>query len=78
MEVILKDFTVDNAVILFSDNKSFSYKKFLYICAYIRKVNKDRPEVLLVSRETSLDMDTAKEISRYFNKLIWEKKSKVF
>ncbi len=76
MEVILKDFTVDEAVILFSDDAFFSHKKLLYICAYIGKVNKVMAEVLLVSRDTSLDMDTAKDISRNFNKFIWEKKSK--
>lgn len=76
MEVVLKDFTVDEAVILFSDSIYFSYKKFLYICAYIGKVNKLMPEVLLVSKETTIDMDTAKDISRNFNKFIWEKKLK--
>lgn len=74
MEVVLKDFTVDEAVILFSDSIYFSYKKFLYICAYIGKVNKLMPEVLLVSKETTIDMNTAKDISRNFNKIIWEKK----
>ena len=74
MEVILKDFTVDEAVILFADNMYFSYKRFLYICAYIGKVNKFMPEVLLISKSTTLDMDTAKDISRNFNKIIWEKK----
>lgn len=74
MEVVLKDFTIDEAVILFSDSIYFSYKKFLYICAYIGKVNKLMPEVLLVSKETTIDMNTAKDISRNFNKIIWEKK----
>ena len=76
MEVVLKDFTVEEAVILFADNIYFSYKIFLYICAYIGKVNKIMPEVLLVSKNTTLDMDTAKNISRNFNKIIWEKKLK--
>ena len=32
------------------------------------------PEVLLVSRDTSMDMDKSREIIREFNKRLWEKK----
>lgn len=78
MEVVLKDFTVDEAVLLFSDNMLFSYKRIIYICAYIGKRNKQMPEVLMVSKNVSLDMDTAKNISRNFNKIIWDKKLKLF
>lgn len=60
-------------VMLFSDNRFYSYKKILYLCAEAGKDNKISGEVLMVSREVSRDMEVSKTISRNFNKKIWEK-----
>lgn len=60
-------------VILFSDNRFYSYKKILYLCAEVGKDNKRSGEVLMVSKYISVDMENAKKISRDFNKKIWER-----
>ena len=60
-------------VMLFSDNRLYSYKKILYLCAEAGKDNEKSGEVLMVSREVSSDMEISKTISRDFNKKIWEK-----
>ena len=60
-------------IMLFSDNRFYSYKKILYLCAEAGKDNERSGEVLMVSREVSSDMETSKIMSRDFNKKIWEK-----
>lgn len=60
-------------VILFSDNRFYSYKKILYLCAEVGKDNERSGEVLMVSKYISVDMENAKKISRDFNKKIWER-----
>ncbi|MDZ5010980.1 hypothetical protein GNF77_19200, partial [Clostridium perfringens] len=63
-------------VVLFSDDIFYSYKKIIYFCAEVGKnISNDSRigEVLLVSKEISEDMDKAKEITRGYNKEIWEK-----
>ncbi|MBW6408879.1 hypothetical protein [Clostridium weizhouense] len=64
---------INNAVILFCDNKRYTYKKLLYLCGKIGKINTDLPEIILVSNTISEDMDKAKDLAREFNKKIWEK-----
>ncbi|SFC32526.1 hypothetical protein [Clostridium uliginosum] len=65
---------IDNAVVLFSDNGRYTYKKLIYLCGKIGKINSELPEILLVSNSVSSDMDKAKYLAREFNKKIWEKK----
>src|SRR5471030_585377 len=65
---------IDDAVILFSDNERYTYKKLLYICGQIRNLNSKLPEVLLVANNVSEDMDRAKNMARDFNKRVWEKR----
>lgn len=60
-------------IMLFSDNRFYSYKKILYLCAEAGKDNERSGEVLMVSRDVSSDMETSKIMSRDFNKKIWEK-----
>lgn len=60
-------------IMLFSDNRFYSYKKILYLCAEAGKDNEKSGEVLMVSKEISMDMELSKTISRDFNKKIWEK-----
>ena len=63
-----------NIVILFSDDISYSYKKIIYLCGCLKVNQKFLPEILLVSREISEDMDMAKNMTRGFNQSLWERK----
>lgn len=74
MEELLEYCNMDDAVVLFSDNERYSYKKILYICGQIRNMNLNLPEVLLVSNDESEDMEKAKNMARNFNKKVWEKR----
>lgn len=65
---------IDDAVILFSDDERYNYKKLLYICGEIRNMNLKLPEVLLVSNDVSEDMEKVKSMARDFNKKVWEKR----
>jgi late competence protein required for DNA uptake (superfamily II DNA/RNA helicase) len=72
----VKDTNDIDIVVLFSDDIFYSYKKIIYFCAEVGKnISNDSRigEVLLVSKEISEDMDKAKEITRGYNKEIWEK-----
>ncbi|ATD55911.1 hypothetical protein [Clostridium chauvoei] len=69
----LKAITELNIVALFSDNRFYSYKKIIYLCAEAGKNPEKHGEILLVSRDISNDMEEAKKFSRNLNKKIWEK-----
>lgn len=73
-EYSIKESNID-IVILFSEDKIYTYKRILYFCADVGKYMKDKKygEVLLVGREITEDMDIAKEMARGYNKKIWEK-----
>lgn len=60
-------------IMLFAENRFYSYKKILYLCAEAGKDNEKSGEVLMISKEVSKNMDIAKSIARDFNKKIWEK-----
>lgn len=74
IEELLENCYADDAVVLFSDNERYSYKKLIYICGQIRNINLKLPEVLLVSNDLSEDMEKAKNMARDFNKKVWEKR----
>ena len=74
IEELLEYCYMDDAVVMFSDNERYSYKKFLYVCGQIRNINTQLPEVLLVSNDVSEDMEKAKNMARDFNKKVWEKR----
>lgn len=61
-------------VVLFADEAFYNYKKILYFCADVGNNTNDKSigEVLLVARDISKDMDLAKDITRRYNKNIWE------
>lgn len=63
-----------NVVVLFADDIYYSYKKLLYLSGAININGDILPEVILVSKEVSSDMDNAKSMIRGFNKILWEKK----
>lgn len=78
MEDNLESSNIENAVILFSDDFRYNYKKIIYLCGEIGRINKNLPEVLFVSKEISSDMDRIKDFTRVFNKKLWERKLKIF
>ena len=65
-----------SVVLLFADDIFYNYKKILNICAAINSTNGELNEVLLVSKESSDDIDKARNIIRGFNKRLWEKNLK--
>lgn len=62
-----------NIIILFADDLYYSYKKIVYMCGAVNSYNSILSEVIMVSREVSQEMDKAKDITREFNKRLWEK-----
>lgn len=62
-----------NIIILFADDIYYSYKKIVYMCASLNNSREIKSELIMVSREVSQDMDYAKNITREFNKKLWEK-----
>jgi len=74
MEVSLEDSKIEEVIILFADDNNYSYKKLMYICGNIGRINNTLPEVLFVSKEITEDMDKVKDMAREFNKMIWEKR----
>ena len=73
-EELLECCYIDDAVVLFSDNEIYNYKKLLYMCGQMGSINSKLPEVLFVSNDESEDMDKAKSMARNFNKKVWEKR----
>lgn len=73
---LLKCDTIDDSIVLFADDYRYTYKKFIYICGYLRKINKGFSEMLLVSNNISQDIEKAKVMAREFNKKVWEKNLK--
>ncbi|MBQ6820056.1 MAG: hypothetical protein IJO26_02010 [Clostridium sp.] len=70
----IKDTNV-NIIVLFAEDNFFNYKKIIYLCGEVskRKVEDDyQREVVLVSKDTSKDMDKAKDIARRYNKNKWQ------
>lgn len=63
-----------NVVILFSDDDTYYYKKLIYTCGALNTNSKIVPEMILASREISSDMDKAKNMTRGFNKKLWERR----
>ena len=62
-----------NIIMLFADDMFYSYKKILYMCAAINVKSNIHSEAIMVSREVSEEMDKAKNMSRSFNKNLWER-----
>jgi hypothetical protein len=74
MEVSLEDSKIEEAIILFADDNKYSYKKLMYICGDIGRINNTLPEVLFVSKDITEGMDKVKNMAREYNKMIWEKR----
>ena len=63
-----------NIVMLFSDDELYTYKDIIYLCGSLKVTKEFLPEILLVSKEISQDMDKSKDITRGFNQSLWERK----
>ena len=62
-----------NIIVLFADDIYYSYKKIVYMCGSINSISEIQSELILVSKEISEEIDNAKNITREFNKILWEK-----
>lgn len=61
-------------VVYFCDDSSFNYKKLVFICGRVGVNNTlSSGEVIFLSNTTTYDMEKAKDITRSFNKIAWEK-----
>lgn len=74
MEEVLETPGIDGIIILFADNSIIDYKKILFMCSKVTKSKGNFREVLLVCHSETEDIYKAREISRSFNKLLWEEK----
>lgn len=74
--VNIEESRITNAIILFSSDEIYDYRKLIYICGQLGNINKELPEVIFVSRNISEEMEKAKEMARDFNKTLWEKRLK--
>ncbi len=65
----------DIDVIVFNaDHRIFDYKKLLFFCGKVGLYNKGgQGEVILLANETTEEMEEAKNITRRFNKVAWER-----
>lgn len=64
-----------NIVILFADDEYYDYKSLIYLSGCIKVTTDFLPEILLVSKDVSDNMDIVKSMARRFNKSLWEKRS---
>lgn len=76
MEVSLDDRDIGDAIVLFADNIEYSFKKLIYICGQISRTPNKSSEILFVSRDVTDSIDAVREMSRDFNKMLWEKRLK--
>lgn len=66
----LKDIDI---MVYFADDRIFDYKKLIYFCGKVGRENSTgNGEVVFLARESTKDMETAKDIARSFNKQAWE------
>lgn len=61
-------------IVFNAEHIRFDYKKIVYFCGKVGLFNnKTKGEVLLLSNEITMDMEKAKDITRKFNILAWER-----
>lgn len=63
-----------NIIAFFADSEGYNYKKFVYLCGRTGRGDiRKRGEVIYLARNETEDIEKAKDITRYFNKIAWEK-----
>ncbi|NLK94362.1 MAG: hypothetical protein GX275_04105 [Clostridiales bacterium] len=70
----LDNSNVGSGIVLFADDEEYTYKKLLYLCGKLGKINNELPEMVFVAKNISKDIDAVKNITRGYNKFKWEKK----
>ena len=69
------DFDLSNVIVMvfFADDRSFDYKKLVYLCGKVGRSEKTlKGEVIFLGNYETEDIDKSKSITRYFNKEAWE------
>jgi late competence protein required for DNA uptake (superfamily II DNA/RNA helicase) len=67
------DFKDTDIMVYFADDRVFDYKKLIYFCGKVgRTSDSGSGEVVFLARESTKDMEIAKDIARSFNKQAWE------
>ncbi len=60
-----------NFIIYSASREFFTYKKIVFICGRLTLLEQES-EMIIVSKQDSKEIDEAKNISRCFNKIVWE------
>lgn len=67
------DFKDADIMVYFADDRAFDYKKLIYYCGKVgRESGCGNGEVVFLARESTRDMEIAKDITRSFNRQAWE------
>lgn len=61
-----------NILVFFADDKIFNYKKLLGLCSVCNFLNECKSEIIFVFNYENMEILIAKNISRSYNKRIWE------
>jgi late competence protein required for DNA uptake (superfamily II DNA/RNA helicase) len=70
LDMDLKDTDI---MVYFADDRVFDYKKLIYFCGKVGKnPGGGSGEVIFLAKDSTKDMETAKEMTRSFNKQAWE------
>lgn len=69
---VLETPNVDGIIVLSADDKSIDYKKILFMCSKVCKKDNEFSEVILVCHEETENIEKAREVTRSFNKRLWE------
>ncbi len=69
---VLETPNIDGIIVLSADNKIIDYKKILFMCSKVCRRDNEFSEVILVCREETENIEKAREVTRSFNKKIWE------
>ena len=72
-EISLEGTNIGDAIVLFADSDEYSYKQLMYICGQISKTLSKTSEILFVANEVTNTIDKVRDVSRDFNKMLWEK-----
>lgn len=69
---VLETPNIDGIIVLSADNKIIDYKKILFMCSKVCRKDNEFSEVILVCHEETENIEKAREVTRSFNKKIWE------
>jgi late competence protein required for DNA uptake (superfamily II DNA/RNA helicase) len=74
LDVICDDDYKTNILVFFAEDNQYNYKKLAYFCGRTGKGDiVNRGEVIYLVKEENKEIDRAKDITRTFNKMAWEK-----